>query len=641
MEHKHFEELYKSAQAVWDGLEHADKPVIRIGMATCGRAAGSMSTMQTLEAELKRRGIDAQIVPVGCIGLCYLEPIVDIMKPGHPRVVFQKVDAERMVQLIESYLVKDEIPSDSVLCTIGERRIEGIPEFRELPMLKGQVRIASRNLGHINPEDINQYIAHDGYRALNNALRMKPEEIIAELKKSNLRGRGGAGFPTWRKWDEGRANPVTPKYIVCNADEGDPGAFMNRSVLEGDPHSVLEGMVIGAYAIGLHEGYIYCRAEKPLAIERLQGALKQMKEYGLQGNNILGSGFNFTVELRKGAGSFVCGESSALMYSIEGKRGMPRVKPPRSVASGLWGQPTVLNNVETFALVPNILLKGGAWFNQYGTELSKGTKTFALTGKINRPGLIEVPMGITLRQIVNDIGGGILENRPLKAIQTGGPSGGCIPESLLDTQVDFEGLVKVGSIMGSGGMVVMDSNTCMVDTARYFLSFCREESCGKCVPCREGLPLMVNMVEKICQGEGKPGDIEQLLELGETITQTSLCGLGQSAANTVLTSVRYFRDEWEVHIKEGTCPAHVCKPLDSYYIETEKCKGCGICLKACPVEAIYGEKAKPHLINQEICIKCGTCYAKCPPRFRAITKTSGRRPAAKEAVLTANQPGVK
>ena len=618
-----FVEIQAKATSEWQSLWGNDRPLILVGYATCGMAAGATAVMHKIEEELAQRDIKADVIQVGCIGLCYLEPLVDIVKPGRPRICYSQVTPERIAEIIEDYIVNDNPHPDYALGTIGDGNIEGIPNFFELPMLKPQVKIATRNCGNINPENINHYIAQKGYSGLNKTLELQPEETIKELEKSGLRGRGGAGFPTWRKWDEARNNKATPKFVVCNADEGDPGAFMDRSVLEGDPHSVLEGMIIAGYTIGSSDGYIYARAEYPLAVRRLNIAIEQARELNLLGDNILGSGFNFDIRIMQGAGAFVCGEGSALMYSIEGKRGMPRVRPPRSVASGLWGLPTSLNNVETFANVPPIIINGGDWYASYGTETSKGTKTFALTGKIGRPGLIEVPMGITLREIIYDVGGGIPNNKPFKAIQTGGPSGGCLPDSLLDTPVDFESLDRAGSIMGSGGMVVVDTDTCMVDVAKYFVAFCRDESCGKCVPCREGLPLMIDILERISQGEGKPEDIEQLLQMGETIKNSALCGLGKSAPNPVLSSIRYFREEWEAHVVEKKCPALVCKPLIRFYVLPDKCQGCGICLRACPVEAISGGKKMVHVIDQEKCIKCGTCLEKCPERFSAIAKVTG------------------
>jgi NADH-quinone oxidoreductase subunit F len=615
--------LRNKAIEEWQTLWSSDKPLILVGLATCGMAAGANAVLKAIEDELARRNIQANIIPVGCIGLCYLEPIVDIVKPGRPRISYSQVTPEKAVKLIEDYLVDDNPRVDMALGTFGEDSFAGIPKFFEHPMLKPQVRIATRNCGHINPEDINHYIAKDGYSGLHRALAMQPEDVIKEVEKSGLRGRGGAGFPTSRKWDEARHSKATPKFVVCNADEGDPGAFMDRSVLEGDPHSVLEGMSIAGHAVGTPNGYIYVRAEYPLAVKRLQIAIDQAKKLSLLGDNVLGTEFSFNVNIMQGAGAFVCGEGSALMYSIEGKRGMPRVRPPRSVASGLWGLPTSLNNVETFANIPPIVTSGGDWYAAYGTETSKGTKTFALTGKIGRPGLIEVPMGISLRRIIYEIGGGIPKEKPFKAIQTGGPSGGCLPYSLLDTPVDFETLTKAGSIMGSGGMVVMDEDTCMVDVARYFIEFCRDESCGKCVPCREGLPLMSEILQRITRGDGKAEDIQQLLDMGETIKSGSLCGLGTSAPNPVLSSVQYFRPEWEAHVIEKKCPALVCKALITFYILPEKCSGCGICARACPVEAISGGKRMIHVIDQEKCIKCATCLEKCPERFSAVVKVTG------------------
>jgi NADH-quinone oxidoreductase subunit F len=617
-----FAELQSKATAEWNGLLESKNPLILVGLATCGMAAGGNATLQAIKEALAKHKIDANVMAVGCLGLCYLEPLVDIIKPGRPRICYSRVTKDKVAQLIEDYLVKDNPRPDLALGTIGEGTVEGIPRFLELPMLKPQVRIILDRCGTIDAENIYHYIAKGGYAGLSKALSMQPDDIIKEVEKAGLRGRGGAGFPTAKKWQEARRSKATPKFVVCNADEGDPGAFMNRSVLEGDPHSVMEGMAIAGYAIGTPHGYIYVRAEYPLAVKRLKIAIDQAKKLNLLGQNILGSSFSFDIEIMQGAGAFVCGEGSALMYSIEGKRGMPRVRPPRSVESGLWGLPTSLNNVETFANVPNIVVKGGEWFAKYGTENSKGTKTFALTGKICRTGLIEVPMGIHLRQIVYDIGGGVANAKTFKAIQTGGPSGGCLPTSMLDTPVDYETLGKAGSIMGSGGMVVMDTDTCMVDTARYFLAFCRDESCGKCVPCREGLPLMIDMMERITHGKGKPEDIDHLNELGKTIIGSALCGLGTSAPNPVLSSIRYFREEWEAHVNEKRCPAMVCKALINFYILPDKCAGCGICARACPVDAITGGKRMVHIIDQVKCIKCGTCLEKCPTKFSAVKKVS-------------------
>ena len=556
-----FDEIRSQAISEWEALEDSDKPRILIGAATCGRAAGATAVLEAINSELARHNIEAIVTQVGCIGLCYAEPLVNIIKPSRPYIYYGNVTPELAAQLIEDYLIKDNPRPDLALGTVGDISMVDIPKLFELPMLKPQVRIALRNCGIINPENINHYIARDGYSGLVKALGMAPEEVIEEIKKSGLRGRGGAGFPTGLKWEFCRKSPGTVKYVICNADEGDPGAFMDRSLLEGDPHAVLEGILIGAYAIGASEGYIYIRAEYPLAIERLTLALSQMADYGLLGDNILGSDFSFQLKIKQGAGAFVCGEETALMASIEGKRGMPRSRPPFPAQAGLWGKPTNINNVETWGNVSAILQKGADWYAGYGSEGSKGTKTFALAGKIVRTGLIEVPMGIPLQEIIYGIGGGIPDGKRFKAVQTGGPSGGCLPASLLNLPVDYESLTQAGSIMGSGGMVVMDEDICMVDIAHYFLSFTQAESCGKCVPCRLGTKQMLDILEDITNGQGKLEDIDLLLNLGEQVKAGSLCGLGQTAPNPVLTTIRYFRDEYEEHIKRHHCRAAVCQGL--------------------------------------------------------------------------------
>jgi len=627
-----FDEMQKKATAEWEALEKGDKPHIIIGAATCGRAAGALEVIDAISTELAKHNIEATVTQVGCIGVCYAEPLVDIVKPNRPHICYGNVTPQIVPQIIEDYIINDNPHPDLALGTIGEEGIEGIPRFWELPMLKPQVRIALRNCGIIDPEKIGHYLARDGYHGLVNALKMTPEEVIEEVKKSGLRGRGGAGFPTGLKWGFCRQSPGTPKYLICNADEGDPGAFMDRSLLESDPHAVLEGVLIGAYAIGATEGYIYCRAEYPLAIERLKLALQQMNEYGLLGDNILDSDFSFHVKIKEGAGAFVCGEETALIASIEGKRGMPRSRPPFPAQSGLWGKPTNINNVETWANVSAILQHGSDWYASYGTEKSKGTKTFALAGKINRTGLIEVPMGIPLREIIYGIGGGIPDGKEFKAVQTGGPSGGCLPASLLDLPVEYESLAEAGAIMGSGGMVVMDEETCMVDIARYFLSFTQSESCGKCVPCRVGTKQMLDILEKMTRGEGKPEEVDLLLELAESIKAGALCGLGQTAPNPVLTTHRYFLEEYEAHTRERRCPALSCTDLIEFYILPDKCQGCGICLRNCPSEAISGGKRLVHVIDQTKCIKCGTCLDVCPTKYGAVVKVSG------EKVTVPNEP---
>ncbi|HSR13149.1 MAG TPA: NADH-ubiquinone oxidoreductase-F iron-sulfur binding region domain-containing protein [Thermodesulfobacteriota bacterium] len=488
-----------------------------------------------------------------------------------------------------------------------------IPRLKDIPFFRHQVLRVLRTRGLIDPESIEDYIAHDGYVALYKALtQMTPEQIIAEMKESGLRGRGGAGFPTGDKWEEARKYNRYPKYVICNGDEGDPGAFMDRSVCEADPHSVLEGMAICARAIGSHEGYLYVRAEYPLAIKRLNLAIEQARKMGLLGKDIFGTGFDFDAYVYPGAGAFVCGESTALMFSLEGKRGMPRAKPPRSAEAGLWMMPTVLNNVETFANVPQIIIHGAKWFNSLGTEKSKGTKVFSLAGSVNNIGLVEVPMGITLRSIVFDIAGGIKGRRKFKAAQLGGPSGGFVPESLLDTPVDYDSLEATGAIMGSGGIVICDEGTCMVDSARFFTHFCVDESCGKCVPCRIGLDVMLKKLEAIVEGKGKEGDVEFLEELGRHIVRMSHCGLGQSAPNPVLSTIRHFRQEYEEHIREKRCRALVCTPLVRFEVNPEKCKMCGLCMKACPVNAVSWEKKKPAAINKDLCTKCKSCIRACP-----------------------------
>ena len=622
-----FEQIKKQAVDRWQELERSDKPRIYVGMATCGRAAGAMAVIVALREALKEHGVDAIISEVGCIGMCYAEPMIDIIKPGQPRICYGSVTPDLARQLVADYIVGGNPRPDLALGTFGEGEVDGIPRFFDLPMMKPQVRIALRNCGHIDPENIDHYIANGGYSGLVKALGMQPDEVINEVLSSGLRGRGGAGFPTGQKWRFCRNSPGDEKYVICNADEGDPGAFMDRSLLEGDPHSVLEGMLIGSYAMGATHGYIYCRAEYPLALKRLDTALSQMEERGLLGDDILGSGFSFHIKIKEGAGAFVCGEETALMASIEGERGMPRSRPPFPAQSGLWGKPTNINNVETWANVSAILEKSGEWYAGFGTEGSKGTKTFALAGKVNRTGLIEVPMGITLRQIVYDIGGGIPDDKAFKAIQTGGPSGGVLPASLLDLPVEYETLAKAGAIVGSGGMIVMDEDTCIVNIAHYFLSFTQAESCGKCVPCRLGTKQMLDMLEEITCGRGRMEDLDLLQTLAEDVKAGALCALGGTAPNPVLTSLRYFREEYETHMKDKRCPALVCKPLVSYYILPDRCAGCGICLRACPSNAIKGGKRMVHVIDQSKCIQCDTCFEVCPPRFSAVTRVSGEKVA--------------
>lgn len=612
-----FEKQKKEAQRKWDLLKTSKIPVIYFGTASCGRAAGAMEVLKSVQNTLKENRLKAKIVEVGCIGPCYLEPLMDIVLPGCPRISYANLNPDKVRRIVESYLIKGDPLAQQAVGHFGEENdkfTDGIPRFFDLPMLRPQVRVVLRNCGFIDPEEIDHYLANEGYSGIMSALRKKPEEVIAEVKEAGLRGRGGAGFPTYRKWEICRRSPGKIKYLICNADEGDPGAFMNRSLIEGDPHSVLEGMLIAAYAIGASQGYIYIRAEYPLAIARLKRALTQMREYGFLGKNIQNSGFDFEIRIKEGAGAFVCGEETALIGSIEGKRGMPKSRPPFPAVSGLYGMPTIINNVETLGTLPNILRNSGSWYKQYGTQGNYGTKTFSLVGKVRRTGLIEIPLGMTLRKIIFDIGGGTI--KPFKAVQTGGPSGGCLSEEFLDTPIDYESLAQAGSIMGSGGLIVMDEDTCVVDIARYFLDFTQKESCGKCSPCRVGTRHMVEVLEKITKGQGQPDDLSKLLILGETVKTGSLCGLGQTAPNPVLTTLRYFRPEYLLHISEKYCPATVCRELIEYRVIPKKCTGCQRCVSVCPTGAITGPRAEPHNLDPSKCIKCRACYEIC--RFDAI-----------------------
>ncbi|EAX48146.1 NADH dehydrogenase (quinone) [Thermosinus carboxydivorans Nor1] len=595
-------------------MEHIRAHVLICAGTGCV-SSGSKKVEAALRAELARTGLDKEVkvVETGCHGFCEMGPIVIVYPEG---VFYCRVQESDVPELVESHLYKGRVVERLLYREPVSH--EKIPHYDEIGFYKKQMRLVLANCGHINPESIEEYIAVGGYDALAKALtEMTPEQVVAEVKKSGLRGRGGGGFPTGLKWEFTRNAKGDKKYVVCNADEGDPGAFMDRSVLEGDPHRVIEGMAICGYAIGADEGYVYVRAEYPLAIKRLKLAIKQAEDMGLLGDNILGTGFNFHLKIKEGAGAFVCGEETALLASIEGKRGMPRPRPPFPAISGLWGKPTNINNVETFANVPQIITRGADWYASIGTERSKGTKVFALTGRINNTGLAEVPMGITMREIIYDIGGGIPGGRKFKAVQIGGPSGGCLPEELLDLPIDYDSLTQAGAMMGSGGLVVMDETTCMVDVAKFFLNFTQSESCGKCTPCREGTKRMLEILTRITEGKGRPDDIALLEDLAKNIKATALCGLGQTAPNPVLSTLRYFRHEYEAHINDKRCPAGVCAKLSGYQI-TELCKGCGLCKKACPVEAISGEIKGRHSINQAKCIKCGACMAKCP--FKAIIK---------------------
>lgn len=605
----------------------SNKTKIYVGMGTCGLAAGAKAVYEAILATLKNLKVDADIIPTGCVGYCKREIIVDIEKPGLPKLSYGDVTLSNIEDLLKSVFV-DNIHNHKLIIgkyptneAINKDDISEVPNINDLPFFKKQRRLVLKNCGHINPESLQDYLDREGYEGLKKAFAGGSLGVITEVKKSGLRGRGGGGFPTGMKWEFGnKSQPKDPnnqkKYIICNADEGDPGAFMDRSVLEGDPFSLLEGMTIGAYAIGANYGYIYVRAEYPLAIERLENAIKLAKENNLLGENILGSGFNLELKIKKGAGAFVCGEETALIGSIEGKRGMPNPRPPFPTESGAFGCPTVINNVETFANVPGILRQGGDWFASVGTDNSKGTKVFALTGKINNAGLVEVPMGISLREIIYEIGNGIIDDKKYKSVQIGGPSGGCIPEEHLDIKIDYESLKTVGAMMGSGGLVVMDEGTCMVDVAKYFVEFCTKESCGKCTPCREGTMRMFEILEKITSKEvskeEKIQSVKNLHHLAGVIRDTSLCGLGQTAPNPVLSTLNNFKNEYDAHIYDEKCPAGHCKSLIRYEINEATCIGCGICKAKCPTNAIIGERKAPHKILTETCIKCDQCVQLCP-----------------------------
>jgi NADH:ubiquinone oxidoreductase subunit F (NADH-binding)/(2Fe-2S) ferredoxin/NAD-dependent dihydropyrimidine dehydrogenase PreA subunit len=597
-----------------DRLAFKGKTYLLICGGTGCHATGSVKVKDALEQELAARQLQekVEVVETGCNGFCAMGPIM-VVHPGD--IFYQKIQIDDIPVIIDQHLINGK-PVEKLLYKDPATK-KAIPAQTEIPFFANQMPRALRNKGLIDPESIDDYIARDGYLGATKALlEMTPEGIVAEMKTSGLRGRGGAGFPTGVKWDFASKSPGNVKYVLCNADEGDPGAFMDRSILEADPHAVVEGMVIAARAINATKGYVYARTEYPLAIKRLQIAINSAKERGLLGKDILGSGFDFDIEIYQGAGAFVCGEETALMRSIEGRRGMPRPRPPFPAHKGLWEKPTVLNNVETLANVPQIMINGGAWYASVGTASSKGTKVFAVSGDVNNIGLVEVPMGYPLRKLIFDIGGGIPKKRKFKAVQLGGPSGGCVPEQHLDTPVDYEEIAKIGAIMGSGGVIVMDDNTCMVDMARFFMDFIQEESCGKCTPCREGTRRLLQILEKICQGHGEPGDLDTLEELSGVIRETALCGLGQTGPNPVLSALRYFRDEFEAHIYEKRCPAKRCVGLLKFEVDPEVCTKCGMCFRACPVEAIAWQKKEVARIDKEKCIKCMTCFDKC--KFDAI-----------------------
>ncbi len=572
-----------------------------VGLATCGISAGGEKVFEAFQKELQE-GADFVLRETGCVGMCYREVLVSISNGNQESYLYGEVTPDRVKRIVAEHIQNDT--------PIDEWLVSGVD--REVGFFDKQVRIVLRNCGVIDPSSLEEYLQSGGYKAVEKVVKeMTPEQVIKEVQISGLRGRGGGGFPTGKKWELTRASVSEKKYIICNADEGDPGAFMDRSVLEGDPHSVLEGMMIAGFAIGADEAYIYCRAEYPKAVARLRLAISQAKKQGLLGANIFGSSFNFDIKVKEGAGAFVCGEETALIASIEGRRGMPRFRPPFPAQQGLWGKPTNINNVETFANIPWIILNGGSAYAAYGTDDSKGTKVFAMAGKVKRTGLVEVPMGMSINDIIFKICGGIVNDKKFKAVQMGGPSGGCIPASLGETLIDYQQINKTGAIMGSGGMVVMDETTCMVDVAKFFLAFTQAESCGKCTFCRIGTKRMLEILERITEGKGKEEDLVTLDQLGEQIKIASLCGLGQTAPNPVLSTLRYFRDEYEAHIRQKKCPAHVCSPLLTYTIDQEKCNGCMLCPRSCPTDAIIGEKKQPHKILQDLCIQCGKCFTVC------------------------------
>ncbi len=616
-----FREIKSRANSQWQELRNGGKPVIMVGAATCGRAAGALEVIRVMKDEVRKHKLDCPVVEVGCMGHCYAEPIVIISKPGYPPICYGLVNPVIAERLIREFILGDNPCLEFVLGALEENAL--IPSLSDFPRAKFEKKVILKNCGHIDPEQTNHYIANGGYAALVKALQMPPEVIINEVGRSGLRGRGGAGFPTGQKWEICRNAPGRPKYVICNGDEGDPGAFMDRAILESDPHSVVEGMIIAGYAIGARYGYIYVRAEYPLAVHRVQIALRQARKLNLLGKSILGSDFSFDIRLFQGAGAFVCGEETALIASLEGEPGTPHYRPPYPATNGLYGKPTLINNVKSLASIRHIIENGAEWFANIGTERSKGTAIFALAGKVVNTGLIEVPMGTTLHQVIFDIGSGIPKGKQFKVVQIGGPSGGCLPESALDLPIDFDSLSDAGAMMGSGGMIVLDEDDCMVEMARYFLEFTQRESCGKCTFCRLGTKQMLEVLDEITKGKGRMEDIDMLSQLADDIKAGSLCGLGKTAPNPVLSTLLHFGDEYEAHIKEGRCPALMCRDLIAYYIIPEKCeRSCDACVGTCTVEAISANKKRIKVIDQEKCVKCGTCLNACPPQYNAIVKLS-------------------
>ena len=618
---KHLASIAAEAKKRVQDIEGGDKPCIYVGMATCGLAAGATETKAAFEEALAERQIEARLVNVGCLGHCYGEPLVVIENPGFPAICYHKVTPGKARALVRSFLEEGDPLFEYVLGAMEENEL--IPTVMDFPRFNLERRVVLEKCGAIDPEDINEYLAKDGYSALAKALTMPPVEVIGEVIKSGLRGRGGAGFLTGKKWELARNAKGKHKTVICNADEGDPGAYMDRTILESNPHQLLEGLAICAYAVGAESAVIYVRAEYPLAVKMIETAIGQAQKIGLLGETVLGSDFGLDVTVFQGSGAFVCGEETALIQSLEGKRGMPQYRPPYPVQKGLWQQPTVINNVKTLSSVPAIIKHGSQWYREIGTEKSPGTAIFSVVGKVVHPGLVEIPMGTTLGELIFDVCGGIPNRKKFKAVQIGGPSGGCLPQKFMDTPVDFDSLAEAGAMMGSGGMVVMDEDSCMVNVARYFLDFTQNESCGKCTFCRIGTRHLLNILERITKGEGQEKDLEILQELSQEIKEGSLCGLGKTAPNPVLTSIKYFWDEYEAHIREKRCPAMMCRPLTAFYIDLEKCaRGCDACVGSCPVDAIFTTRGRKKAIDQDLCVKCGECVVACPVEYDAVKKVS-------------------
>lgn len=614
-----FAKLQDEAQKNWDRLR--EKPLILIGAATCGRAAGALNLLEEVKNELAELKLDANVLEVGCMGHCYAEPIMVIYNEGFPAICYGYVNEGVGARIVRDYLTDGDPGIEFALAALEPNDM--FPTFADFPRGIHENKIVMEQCGFIDPQNIDHYIATGGYAALTKALNMTPQEIVTTIKDSGLRGRGGAGFPTGIKWQTCLDTPGTIKYVICNADEGDPGAFMDRTILESNPHLMVEGLAIAARAVGATKGYVYIRAEYPLAVERVALAIRQARNKGLLGDNILGSDYSFDIEIFQGSGAFVCGEESALIASMEGEPGIPRHRPPFPAQSGLWGRPTVINNVKSLSYVPHIIKNGATWFTGIGSEKNPGTAIFALAGKVVNTGLAEVPMSTTLNELINEVGSGIAGGKKFKAVQIGGPSGGCLPESAMDTPIDFDSLTQAGAMMGSGGMVVLDEDDCMVEIARFFLDFTQQESCGKCTFCRLGTKHMLDILERITKGQGKPEDIDTLTQLAANVKAGSLCSLGKTAPNPVLSTIKYFRDEYEAHINEGRCPSKMCKDLIAYYILPEKCeRSCDACVGSCPVEAIYDNEDRIKVIDQEKCVKCDSCMVACPPQYKAVVKLS-------------------